>query len=140
MQFTQLGRSGLSVSRLCLGTMNFGPLTSEADAHAIMDSAHEYGINFFDTANAYGLRSAGGSGLGEGKCSTESIIVCWFVQGGVRRERTVLATKVYSPMGDWPNEGKLSALNIRRALDASLARLQTDYIDLYQFHHIDRAT
>ncbi|SNQ51038.1 putative oxidoreductase [Frankia canadensis] len=140
MQFTQLGRSGLSVSRLCLGTMNFGPLTSEADSHAIMDAAHGYGINFFDTANAYGLRSAGASGQGEGKGYTESIIGRWFAQGGGRRERTVLATKVYSPMGEWPNEGRLSALNIRRALDASLTRLQTDHIDLYQFHHVDRAT
>jgi aryl-alcohol dehydrogenase-like predicted oxidoreductase len=140
MEFTQLGRSGLSVSRLCLGTMNFGPLTSEPDAHAIMDSAHEYGINFFDTANAYGLRSAGTSGQGAGRGSTEQIIGRWFAQGGGRRERTVLATKLYGAMGDWPNEGRLSALNIRRALDASLARLQTDYIDLYQFHHIDRTT
>jgi aryl-alcohol dehydrogenase-like predicted oxidoreductase len=140
MDFSYLGRSGLSVSRLCLGTMNFGPLTTETDSHAIMDSAHEYGINFFDTANAYGLRSGSGSDLGEGKGSTEQIIGRWFAQGGGRRERTVLATKLYGDMGDWPNEGKLSALNIRRALDASLARLQTDYIDLYQFHHIDRAT
>jgi aryl-alcohol dehydrogenase-like predicted oxidoreductase len=140
MQYTHLGRSGLSVSRLCLGTMNFGPLTSETNAHAIMDSAHEYGINFFDTANAYGLRSAGVSGLGEGRGSTEAIIGRWFAQGGGRREKTVLATKVYGDMGQWPNEGKLSALNIRRALDASLSRLQTDYIDLYQFHHVDRTT
>jgi aryl-alcohol dehydrogenase-like predicted oxidoreductase len=140
MLYTHLGRCGLSVSRLCLGTMNFGPLTSETDAHAIMDAAHDQGINFFDTANAYGLRSAGVSGLGEGKGSTESIIGRWFAKGGGRRERTVLATKVYSDMGEWPNEGKLSALHIRRALDASLTRLQTDHIDLYQFHHIDRAT
>jgi aryl-alcohol dehydrogenase-like predicted oxidoreductase len=140
MQYTHLGRSGLSVSRLCLGTMNFGPLTSEADAHAIMDAALEYGINFFDTANAYGLLSAGVSGLGEGKGSTESIIGRWFAQGAGRREKTVLATKLYSDMGEWPNDGKLSALNICRALDASLTRLQTDYIDLYQFHHVDRAT
>jgi aryl-alcohol dehydrogenase-like predicted oxidoreductase len=140
MEFTNLGRSGLSVSRLCLGTMNFGPLTSEADSHAIMDSAHEYGINFFDTANVYGLRSAGTSGQGEGRGSTEEIVGRWFAQGGGRRERTVLATKLYGAMGAWPNEGKLSALNIRRALDASLTRLQTDYIDLYQFHHIDRTT
>ena len=97
-----------------LGTMNFGPLTSEADAHAIMDAALEYGINFFDTANAYGLRSAGVSGLGEGKGSTESIIGCWFAQGGGRREKTVLATKLHSGMGEWPNDGKLSAMNIRR--------------------------
>src|SRR6202522_1186694 len=140
MQYTHLGQSGLSVSRLCLGTMNFGPLTSEADSHAIMDAAHDYGINFFDTANAYGLRSAGVSGLGEGRGSTESIIGRWFAQGGGRREKTVLATKLYGNMSDWPNDGKLSALNIRRALDASLTRLQTDYIDLYQFHHIDRDT
>lgn len=140
MQYTHLGRSGLTVSRLCLGTMNFGPLTSEADAHAIMDAAHEHGINFFDTANAYGLRSGGTSGHGEGRGSTESILGRWFAQGGGRRERTVLATKLYGDMGEWPNEGRLSALNIRRALDASLTRLQTDYVDLYQFHHIDRAT
>ncbi len=132
MLYTHLGRSGLTVSRLCLGTMNFGPLTSEPDSFAIMDSAHEQGINFFDTANRYGRH------LGVG--ATEEIIGRWFAQGGGRRERTVLATKLYGEMGDWPNEGKLSALNIRRALDASLARLQTDYIDLYQFHHIDRRT
>jgi aryl-alcohol dehydrogenase-like predicted oxidoreductase len=132
MQFTKLGRTGLTVSRLCLGTMNFGPFTSEPDAHAIMDSAHERGINFFDTANDYGRH--------EGRGRTEEILGSWFAQGGGRRERTVLATKVYADMGEWPNEGKLSALNIRRALDASLSRLRTDYIDLYQFHHVDRDT
>ncbi|HEX4019088.1 MAG TPA: aldo/keto reductase [Frankiaceae bacterium] len=132
MKFTHLGRSGLRVSRICLGTMNFGPLTSEADSFSIMDSAHEHGINFFDTANVYG-RSAG-------KGATETIVGNWFAQGGGRRERTVIATKLYGDMDDWPNSGKLSALNIRRALDASLKRLQTDYIDLYQFHHVDRST
>jgi aryl-alcohol dehydrogenase-like predicted oxidoreductase len=132
MEFTHLGRSGLTVSRICLGTMNFGPLTTEADSHSIMDSAHEQGINFFDTANGYGGN--------KGKGRTEEIVGSWFAQGGGRRERTVLATKLYGDMGDWPNEGKLSALNIRRALDASLKRLQTDYIDLYQFHHVDRNT
>jgi aryl-alcohol dehydrogenase-like predicted oxidoreductase len=130
MDFTYLGRTGLRVSRLCLGTMNFGPRTSEEDSHAIMDAAHGAGVNFFDTANRYG------SEPGE----TETIIGSWFASGGGRRERTVLATKVYGEMGSWPNEGKLSALNIRRALDASLGRLQTDYVDLYQFHHIDRNT
>ena len=132
MKFTHLGRSGLTVSRLCLGTMNFGPLTEEADSHSIMDSAHEHGINFFDTANVYGRD--------KGKGRTEEIVGSWFAKGGGRRERTVLATKLFGAMGDWPNEGKLSALNIRRALDASLARLQTDYIDIYQFHHVDRRT
>ena len=132
MELTQLGRSGLKVSRICLGTMNFGPQTEEADSHSIMDSAHEQGINFFDTANGYGGPN--------NKGRTEEIVGRWFASGGGRRERTVLATKLYGDMGDWPNEGKLSALNIRRALDASLKRLQTDYIDLYQFHHIDRNT
>jgi aryl-alcohol dehydrogenase-like predicted oxidoreductase len=132
MEYTHLGRSGLLISRLCLGTMNFGPFTGEDESRAIMDSAHDNGINFFDTANSYGRH------LGMG--ATEEIIGRWFASGGGRRERTVIATKLYGDMGEWPNEGKLSALNIRRALDASLIRLQTDYIDLYQFHHVDRAT
>ncbi|GAA1643095.1 aldo/keto reductase [Kribbella alba] len=132
MEFTHLGRTGLTVSRICLGTMNFGPLTSEEDSHAIMDAAHEKGINFFDTANVYG-RSVG-------KGATEEIVGRWFAKSPANREKTVLATKLYGDMDEWPNEGKLSALNIRRALDASLKRLQTDYIDLYQFHHVDRAT
>jgi aryl-alcohol dehydrogenase-like predicted oxidoreductase len=132
MEYTHLGRTGLSVSRLCLGTMNFGSQTDEATGHAIMDEALDQGINFFDTANTYG----GAAGKGR----TEEIIGNWFASGGNRRERTVIATKLYGPTGDWPNEGKLSALNVRRAIDASLRRLQTDYVDLYQFHHIDRAT
>jgi aryl-alcohol dehydrogenase-like predicted oxidoreductase len=132
MEYRHLGRSGLKVSPLCLGTMNFGPQTSEADSHAIMDRAHEHGINFFDTANRYG----GSKGPG----TTEEIIGRWFAQGGGRREKTVLATKLYGAMGDWPNHGRLSALHIRRACEDSLRRLQTDYIDLYQMHHIDRET
>jgi len=132
MQYTQLGRTGLQVSRLCLGTMNFGPLTDEPDSFAIMDRAHELGINFFDTANRYG----GSKGPG----ATETIIGNWFAQGGGRRERTVLATKLFGAMGDWPNEGRLSAVNIRQACEASLRRLQTDHIDLYQMHHVDRNT
>ncbi|MBG6212658.1 aryl-alcohol dehydrogenase-like predicted oxidoreductase [Cryobacterium sp. CAN_C3] len=132
MEYTHLGRSGLTVSRLCLGTMNFGPQTTESDSFAIMDAARDRGINFFDTANVYG------GDLGRG--TTETILGNWLAQGEGRREHTVLATKLYGDMTDWPNAGKLSALNIRRALDASLSRLQTDYIDLYQFHHIDRDT
>ena len=132
MEYTHLGRTGLLVSRLCLGTLNFGPQTSEPDSHAIMDRAHEHGINFFDTSNVYGWK--------RGQGWTEQIIGRWFIQGGGRRERTVLATKVYELQGEWPNEGRLSALHIRRACDASLARLQTDYIDLYQMHHVDRDT
>jgi aryl-alcohol dehydrogenase-like predicted oxidoreductase len=132
MDYTHLGRSGLQVSRLCLGTMNFGPETSEQDAHGIMDRAHEVGLNFFDTANVYGWKK------GEGW--TEQIIGRWFAQGDGRRERTVLATKVFGSMSDWPNDTFLSALNIVRACEASLRRLQTDYIDLYQMHHVDRDT
>ena len=132
MEYTHLGRSGLTVSRLCLGTMNFGEQTDEVDSHAIMDSAQRHGINYFDTANSYG------GALGPG--ATEKIIGNWFASGGHRRERTVLATKVYGDMEEWPNNARLSALNIRRALDASLARLKTDYIDVYQFHHVDRET
>ena len=131
MEYVHLGRTGLSVSRICLGTMNFGPVTSKEDSFAIMDAAHAQGVNFFDSANVYGWSDKG---------LTERIVGEWFAQGGGRRERTVLATKLYGDMGDWPNDGKLSALNIRRACDASLARLQTDYIDLYQMHHVDRAT
>jgi len=131
MQYARLGRTGLKVSRLCLGTMNFGPHTSEPDSHAIMDRALEHGINFLDTANVYGFK------LGEG--ITERIIGRWFAQGGGRREKTVLATKVFGKMGEWPNEGGLSALSIKRACEGSLERLRTDYIDLYQMHHIDRS-
>jgi aryl-alcohol dehydrogenase-like predicted oxidoreductase len=134
MDYAQLGRTGLKVSRLVLGTMNFGPRTDEPDSHAIMDSALDAGVNFFDTANVYG---------GEQKGRTEEIIGTWFAQGGGRRDKTVLATKVYgrTDTGEsWPNHDRLSAVNIRRAVDASLQRLGTDHIDLYQFHHIDRAT
>ena len=132
MDYTHLGRSGLSVSRFCLGTMNFGPETSEEDSHAIMDRALELGINFFDTANVYGWKK------GEGV--TEQIVGRWFAQGGGRREKTVIATKLYGSMSDWPNDTFLSARNIRLACEGSLRRLQTDYLDLYQMHHVDRDT
>jgi aryl-alcohol dehydrogenase-like predicted oxidoreductase len=132
MDYTQLGRTGLRVSRLCLGTMNFGPETDEPDAFAIMDRGHDLGINFFDTANVYGRT--------KGRGATEEIVGRWLNQGDGRRERTVLATKLYGDMEEWPNAGRLSALNIRRACDASLRRLQTDYIDIYQMHHVDRST
>ena len=130
MRYRRLGRTALQVSELCLGTMNFGPQTSEADSHTIMDRALDLGINFFDTANRYG----GDKGPG----ATEEIIGRWFVGGGGRREKVVLATKLYGAMSDWPNDGRLSARHIRAACDASLRRLQTDHIDLYQMHHIDR--
>ncbi len=132
MEFTNLGRTGLKVSRLVLGTMNFGPETSEQDSFAIMDKSSELGINFFDTANVYGWKK------GEGV--TEQIVGRWLAQGGGRREKIVLATKVFGQMGEGLNDRHLSAYHIRRACEDSLRRLQTDHIDLYQMHHIDRDT
>jgi aryl-alcohol dehydrogenase-like predicted oxidoreductase len=143
MQYTHLGRTGLEVSRLCLGTMNFGPETSEAESFSIMDRALEHGINFFDTANVYGriFWDESRSPLFQrGEGDTEQILGRWFAQGGGRRDKVVLATKVYSEMGDWPNQSRLSALHIRSACNESLRRMQTDHIDLYQMHHIDRQT
>src|SRR5215467_12701152 len=132
MDYTHLGRSGASVSRICLGTMNFGSYTEPDDAHQIMNHALEHGINFFDTANTYGRPRASGA--------TESIIGDWFAGSHERRERVVLATKLYGGKGEWPNDSRLSAVNIRQSCEASLRRLQTDHIDLYQMHHVDRAT
>ncbi len=131
MEYRRLGRTALRVSPICLGTMNFGALTTEPDAHHIMDRALDHGINFFDTANRYGGEKGPGT--------TESIIGTWFAQGGGRREKVVLATKVFGPMTPWPNDGMLSARHILDACDASLRRLQTDRIDLYQMHHVDRS-
>jgi aryl-alcohol dehydrogenase-like predicted oxidoreductase len=134
LEFTYLGRTGMQVSRLCLGTMNFGTETEETEAYRIMDAALDAGVNFFDTANVYGGQGHRGR--------TEEIIGRWFAQGGGRREKVVLATKVYNLMEDehdGPNAGRgLSAYKIRRHLEGSLRRLQTDYIELYQMHHIER--
>ena len=130
MNYVRLGRTALKVSPICLGTMNFGPQTSESDSFAIMDAALDHGVNFFDTANVYGWKR------GEGW--TEQIVGRWLAQGGGRREKVVLATKVYGTMGDWPNMAHLSALHIKRACEGSLKRLQTDHLDLYQMHHVDR--
>jgi NDP-hexose 2,3-enoyl reductase len=132
MEYTNLGRTGLRVSRLCLGTMNFGPKTTEPDSFQIMDRALELGIQFYDTANVYGWKT------GEGV--TEQIIGRWIAQGGGRRDAVVLATKVYGQMGDGPNDRGLSARHIIQACEASLRRLQTDWIDLYQMHHVQRET
>lgn len=135
MQYTHLGRTGLKVSRLCLGTMNFGPRTTEEDAFLMMDKALEHGINFFDTANVYGRPNNGYAGW------TEEIMGRWFKQGNGRREKVVLATKVYGDMND-PHDGPnaasgLSAYKIKRHIEGSLKRLQTDHIDLYQMHHVE---
>jgi NDP-hexose C3-ketoreductase / dTDP-4-oxo-2-deoxy-alpha-D-pentos-2-ene 2,3-reductase len=132
MDYTHLGRSGVSVSRICLGTMNFGSFTGAADAHRIMDHALEQGINFFDTANTYGRPRAEGV--------TEQIVGGWLAGGRGRRDKIILATKLYGGKGEWPNDSLLSAVNIRQSCEASLRRLGTDHIDLYQMHHVDRAT
>ena len=133
MEYARLGRSGLKVSRLCLGTYNFGALTDEPEAFRIMDAALDAGINLFDTANHYpDFVNCG---------RTEEFIGRWFAQGGGRREKVVLATKVYQPMRDpldGPNdEPGLSKYIIRRHAEGSLRRLRTDHIELYQMHHID---
>lgn len=135
MNYVHLGRSGLKVSPLCLGTMNFGPQTTETDSFAIMDKALDLGINFFDTADVYGWK--------QGEGVTEKILGRWFAQGGGRRERVILATKVYGTMephpGYEPNLLRgLSARKIVQACDASLKRMQADFIDLFQMHHVDR--
>ena len=141
MEYTQLGRTGLKVGRIVLGTMNFGDLADEAASHAIMDAALDAGVNFFDTANIYGTD--------DHKGLTEEVIGSWFARGGGRRDKVVLATKLYGNVTNdgkqwyeqsWPNHDRLSAYNIRREVEASLRRLGTDHIDVYQFHHVDRAT
>ncbi len=141
MEHRPLGRAGVKVSPVALGTVNFSWLTDEAESFAMMDRALELGVNFFDTSNNY---NAG---------QTEALIGRWLAQGGGRREHIVLATKVYSKPNEWgapdpakrtgewvgPNDHGLSARHIRAAVEASLTRLQTDHIDLYQTHHVDRA-
>lgn len=134
MQYTRLGRSGAVVSRLCLGTMNFGPVVPAEQSHALMDAAFEGGINFIDTADVYGSGPFGDDfGL------SERILGDWIAAGGAaRREQVVLATKFRMPMGSGPNDSGVSALHIRHAIEGSLRRLKTDYVDLYQMHYIDR--
>jgi aryl-alcohol dehydrogenase-like predicted oxidoreductase len=137
IQHKRLGRHGVLVSNICLGTMNFGWQTSEEDSYKIMDRALELGINFFDTADVYGWSVEHGH--------TEEIIGRWFAQGGGRRDATVLATKVYNTVSRKANmkevnsDGRsLSAYKIRKHCEGSLKRLQTEWIDIYQMHHIDR--
>jgi len=138
MHYTHLGRTGLKVSRIMLGTMNFGELTDEATSFLIMDEALNAGINFFDTADVYGGPQSPDMAKGFG--TSEEIIGHWLAQDASRRNKILLATKVYQPMETGPNDKYLSAYHIRRACEASLKRLKTDHIDLYQMHHIDRAT
>lgn len=137
MKYTKLGRTGLKVSKLALGTMNFGELTSKEEAFKIMDKAVEAGINFFDTADVYGGPQS--PDMEQGFGTSEEIVGKWLKQSGKRNE-IVLSTKAYQPMGKGPNDRGLSAYHIKRAVEASLQRLQTDHIDIYHMHHIDRAT
>ena len=140
VQHRRLGGHGVLVSNLCLGTMNFGWTTPEADAFAIMDRALELGINFFDTADVYG-----GNNDDAQQGDTEIILGNWFALGEGRREAVVLATKVYNPVKRKENQREpntdgrsLSAMKIKKHCDGSLKRLQTDWIDVYQMHHVDR--
>ncbi|MFJ1804306.1 MULTISPECIES: aldo/keto reductase [unclassified Streptomyces] len=130
MRYTHLGRTALQISGICLGTLNLGVRADELESYAILDTAVDYGINFVDTANQYGWQKYKGF--------SEDFLGSWFAQGGGRREKTVLATKVGNPMSEWPNESGLSARHIIASCEASLRRLGTDWIDLYQMHHIDR--
>ena len=137
MTYGHLGRSGLLVSRIGLGTMNFGYIADEPSSFAVMDAAFDAGINFFDTADVYGGPQSPDMAKGYGV--SEETVGRWLQRSG-HRDDIVLATKVYQPMGLGPNDRRLSAYHIRRACEASLRRLQTDHIDLYQMHHVDRAT
>lgn len=133
MQYTRLGRTGLKVSRLCLGTMNFGWSADEAGSHAIMDAAWDAGINFFDTADVYSKWVEGNPGG-----VSEQIIGKWLKTKN--RREVIIATKVRGGMWDGPNGEGLSRHHILHAVEDSLRRLQTDYIDLYQTHHFDADT
>jgi aryl-alcohol dehydrogenase-like predicted oxidoreductase len=130
MKYTHLGRTGMLVSRLCLGTMNLGVSADEQESFRIMDRALELGINFFDTADRYGNPQGDGG--------TEEIIGRWLAQGNRRRENIVLGTKVFGPMGRGPNDRGLSIYHLRQGCNDSLRRMQTDHVDLYQMHHVDR--
>jgi aryl-alcohol dehydrogenase-like predicted oxidoreductase len=137
MQYVNLGKSGLKVSHLCLGTMNFGYVTDEQESYRIMDEAVAQGINFFDSADVYGGPQKPDMEKGFG--TSEEIIGRWLEKCG-RRDDLVIATKCYQPMGLGPNDRRLSAYHVRKACEDSLRRLKTDHIDLYQMHHIDRFT
>jgi aryl-alcohol dehydrogenase-like predicted oxidoreductase len=138
MNYRHLGKTGLKVSPLCLGTMNFGWMTDEPSSFAIMDRALDLGIQFFDTADVYGAWSTYA-----GAC--EELVGRWFAQGGERRDSVVLATKVYNPVVRKAGRAEVnrdtrcySRLKIIRHCEDSLRRMGTDRIDLYQLHHIDR--
>lgn len=137
MQYRKLGRTGLDVSVICLGTMNMGEQNTEGQGHEQMDYALDHGVNFFDTAEMYSVPPRA-----ETQGSTERIIGTWFA-ARKNRDRVILATKVLGrSQNTWLRDGglttDLSAKQINEAVDKSLKRLQTDYIDLYQLHFPDR--
>jgi aryl-alcohol dehydrogenase-like predicted oxidoreductase len=125
MDYRRMGRTGLKVSEICLGTMTFGHGTDQAEADKMVDLAFAAGVNFFDTANAYG------NGQSE-------VILGKALKG--RRKEAVIATKVFNPMGSGPNDSGMSRLHIMRAIEESMTRLQTDYVDIYYIHHVDTQT
>lgn len=136
MKQNMLGRTGISVSEICLGTMTWGTQNTEAQAHAQMDYAVEQGVNFFDTAELYPTTPVSAETQGR----TEEYIGTWFRKSGKRKD-VVLATKVAGSGRDYIRDGRdIDAASIREAVDASLQRLQTDYIDLYQIHWPNRGT
>ncbi|MDQ3700651.1 MAG: aldo/keto reductase [Chloroflexota bacterium] len=134
MKIKQLGRTGLKVSEVCLGTMTFGSQADEPTAFAIMDAAERAGVTFFDTADVYPMGAAP-----EDVGNTERIVGAWLKEHGAR-ERIVLATKCRGRTGPGPNDEGLSRKHVIRACEDSLRRLQTDYIDLYQTHRPDTDT
>lgn len=125
MEYRRLGQSGLKVSEICLGTMTFGRGTDEAESRRMVDRAFDVGINFFDTANTYG------DGQSE-------VLLGKALQG--RRDRAVVATKFFNPVGSGPNDSGMSRLHIMQAIERSLRSLQTDHIDIYYIHHVDTET
>lgn len=135
MEYRRLGRTGLKVSTICLGTMQFGWTADKEAAFRVMDTAVEQGCNFFDTADVYSRWAEGNPGG-----VSEQIIGEWLATKKIARHQLVLATKVRGQMGEGPNDKGLSRQHIMQAVEDSLRRLQTDYIDLYQVHAPDAET
>jgi len=135
METVKLGRTGLKVSRLCMGTMQFGWSLGEADSQRVLSAAFEAGINFFDTADIYSKWAEGNPGG-----VSETYLGNWMKKNKIPRDQVVLATKVRGEMGVGPNDQGLSRVHILNAVEASLKRLQTDAIDLYQSHWTDDDT
>ena len=137
MTYAHFGRSGLLVSQIGLGTMNFGYTVDESSSFAVMDAAIDAGVNFFDTADVYGGPQSPEMKKGYG--IAEETVGRWLQRSG-HRDDIVLATKVYQPDGTWSERPQAVRVPHSSACEASLRRLQTDHIDLYQMHHLDRAT